>query len=250
MRVVCVVAVRMGSLRLPGKTLLGIDGKPLIQHLLDRLSTCSRLDQTVIATTDLVEDDSVEKFCKNHGVACFRGSPTDVLSRITGACEAHDARVGVVVYGDGPLIDPQIIDYAIEQYVSLDSADFVGNDLVSSFPAGMEVEVFSMTALSRSNLLCKDENIREHGTLFLRQNPQLFRIESFEAKDQLRRPDLVLEVDTPEDLAVIGPIAKHMKAIDSYSLDEIIKFVDANSLQKLNEHIPRRWREFRQTSVV
>jgi spore coat polysaccharide biosynthesis protein SpsF len=250
MSVVCVVAVRMGSSRLPGKALCEIDGKPLIEHLLDRLSTCSRLDQTVIATTDLVEDDLVVNYCKNYGVACFRGSPTDVLSRITSACKVHDARVGVVVYGDGPLIDPQIIDYAIEQYLSLDSVDFVGNDLVSSFPAGMEVEVFSMAALGRCNLLCKDKNIREHGTLYLRQNPQLFRIESFEAEDQLRRPDLVLEVDAPEDLAVIGPIAKHMRAIDSYSLDEIIKFVDANSLQELNEHIPRRWKEFRQSSVV
>ena len=52
-------------------------------------------------------------------------------------------------------------------------------------------------------------------------------------------------VDTPEDLEVFNQVAKHLKAISSFSLDEIIKFVDAKNLSELNQHIPRRWKQYR-----
>jgi spore coat polysaccharide biosynthesis protein SpsF (cytidylyltransferase family) len=212
---------------------------------MDRLTASKRLDVFVVATTDLVEDDPIEKYCKEFGIACYRGSPNDLLDRITCAYLSHGADVGVIVYGDGPMIDPLIIDQGIELYESFGSFDFVGNDLLTTFPAGMEVEVFSIDALCRSRSMCTDSNVREHGTLFLRQNPKLFRIHNFEAVGVLRRPDLSLEVDTPEDLEVFDQVAKHLNTISSFSLNEIIRFVDANNLKELNEHIPRRWKKYR-----
>lgn len=245
MKVVCVTAVRMNSSRLPGKTLVEVDGRPLLGHLLDRLKSSKCIDKLVVATTDLSEDKPIEQYCQENAVACFRGSQNDVLERITCAYLSHGADVGVMVYGDGPMIDPEIIDKAIELYQSFRSFDFVGNDLITTFPAGMEVEVFSVDALCRSRSLCTENDIREHGTLFLRQHPDLFRIHNFEAEGTLRRPELFLEVDTQEDLEVFGQVVKHLKDIKSFSLDEIINFVDTNNLQELNENVPRRWKQYR-----
>ena len=245
MGIVCVTAVRMGSSRLPGKTLIDVDGRPLLGHLLDRLRASESLDELVVATTDLSEDDSIERYCKEFGVACYRGSPNDVLERITCAYLSHGADVGVIVYGDGPMIDPLIIDQAVELYLTSGSFDFVGNDLLTTYPPGMEVEVVNIDALCRSESMCTDANVREHGTLFLRQHPDLFRIHNFEAEGGLRRPDVSLEVDTPEDLEVFDQVAKHLKTISSFSLDEIIKFVDAKNLSELNQHVPRRWKQYR-----
>lgn len=245
MRTVCAVAVRMGSARLPGKTLINVNGEPLLGHLLKRLNICRRLDHIVIATTCLSEDDVIETYCRENSVTCFRGSPTDVLGRLTSAYEDAQATVGVVVYGDGPLIDPTIIDHAIQLFECSGVADFIGNDLKTTFPAGMEVEVFRIDSLVRSEILCTNDAIREHGTLFLRQNTDIFRVDNFEAFGNLRRPDLSLEVDTSEDLTVCDRIVSHLNAISSYSLTDIIDFVDAQDLSKLNQHIQRRWKEYR-----
>ena len=245
MRTVCAVAVRMGSTRLPGKTLIDVNGEPLLKHLIKRLNTCRRLDHIVVATTCLSEDDVIETYCRENSVTCFRGSSTDVLGRLTAAYRETQAVVGVVVYGDGPLIDPTIIDHAVELFQLSGACDFVGNDLKTTFPAGMEVEVFRIDSLVRSEALCTDDSIREHGTLFLRQNKDMFRVSNFEAFGNLRRPDLSLEVDTWEDLKICDRIVGHLNAISSFSLTDIIDFVDAQNLSKLNQHVQRRWKEYR-----
>ena len=245
MRTVCAVAVRMGSTRLPGKTLIDVNGEPLLRHLLKRLNICRRLDHIVVATTCLSEDDVIETYCRENSVTCFRGSSTDVLGRLTSAYGETQAAVGVVVYGDGPLIDPTIIDHAVELFGLSGVCDFVGNDLKTTFPAGMEVEVFRIDSLVRSEALCTDDAIREHGTLFLRQNKDMFRVSNFEASGNLRRPDLSLEVDTWEDLKVCNRIVSHLNEISSFSLVDIINFVDAQNLNELNQHVQRRWKEFR-----
>ncbi|SVB81219.1 uncharacterized protein METZ01_LOCUS234073, partial [marine metagenome] len=68
MHTVCAVAVRMGSTRLPGKTLIDVKGEPLLRHLLKRLNVCGRLDQIVVATTCLSEDDVIETYCRENSV--------------------------------------------------------------------------------------------------------------------------------------------------------------------------------------
>ena len=245
MSVVCVTAVRMGSSRLPGKTLAEADGRPLLGYLVDRIMAAKQIDILVVATSSLAEDDPIELFCKENEIACFRGSQDNVLDRITCAFLAHDAEVGVIVYGDGPLIDPLIIDHATKLYQSSESFEFVANDLITTFPAGMEVEVLSVDALCRARSLCTDDRISEHGTLFLRQHPNLFQLHNFEAEGTLRRPDLSLEVDTEEDFYVFERVVRHLNRLESFSLDEIIMFVDDNNLKKINEHIPRRWKQYR-----
>jgi len=245
MGIVCVVAARMGSTRLPGKTLIKVDGRPLLEHLLDRLQVTERLDKIVVATSKLPEDDHIDNYCTQYGAACYRGSPNDVLDRIMCAFSAYNADVGVVVYGDCPIIDPAIIDQAIELFLSSGKLDFVGNDLVTTFPAGMEVEVFRVDALREADSLCKNEVIREHGTLCLRQNSGQFRLQNFEAQGFLRRPELCLEVDVEEDLIVVDKVIKHLKKIDSYSLERIIEYVDAEKIHSFNEHVHRRWKQYR-----
>ena len=74
---------------------------------------------------------------------------------------------------------------------------------------------------------------------------KIFRIHNFEAQHPLRRPDLSLEVDAPEDLALIEQIMQHFINTASYSLSEIIEFVDANKIHELNKNIPRRWKKYR-----
>jgi len=237
----------MGSSRLPGKVMREISGRPLLGHLLDRLSLCKSLDSVVVATSTYPENDVIEMFCRRERIPCFRGSEEDVLGRTVGALESVSATIGVEVFGDCPIIDPNIVDEIVNYFIANPGYDFVGNDLKTSYPPGMEVEVFGLEALKNSSQRLPNlHRDREHGTLFIRQNPDIYRIMNLEASDAHRRPELSLEVDTLEDLEVISAIITHFEGRLDYSLSEIIDFMEVNSeLAAINKNVPRRWKQYR-----
>ena len=117
----------MGSGRLPGKTMVDLDGRPLLWHLINRLRQTSGIDEISVATSILKENDVIEDFCKNEKLFCYRGSEEDVLTRTLESLEAHDANVGVIVYGDNPLVDPFVVDEVIDFYKVNREYDWVGN---------------------------------------------------------------------------------------------------------------------------
>ena len=246
-RTVATIQVRMGSTRCPGKVLQEVRGRPLLGYLIQRLQQCSTIDEIVVATSTRPENNEIERFCNQNRINCFRGSEEDVLGRMLGALESRSAQFGVEVYGDGPLIDPSIVDHAVSYFKRHPEYDFVGNDLYTSYPPGMEVEVFSILALKDSNNRTSDPNIREHGTLFLRTHPELYRLKNLLAPTDLRRPDLELEVDTPEDLELITFILNQFGDQVDFSLAQIIELLDSNEkMRSINQHVVRRWKEFRQ----
>jgi spore coat polysaccharide biosynthesis protein SpsF len=250
-RTIASVQVRMGSSRLPGKALMPIAGKPALGHLLDRLTFCKLLDGVVVATATTPENDPIAEFCAARRTPCFRGSEDDVLGRTLSALQNENANVGVEVFGDCPLIDPRIVDLMIETFVQANGAyDFVGNDLTTTYPPGMEVEVFRVSALADSAARTVDPAIREHGTLFLRQHPEWYPQLSVEAPARHRYPELELELDSPEDVPVIQAVIEHFGGRADYSLDEIIAFMSANrQLSEINAGVTRRWKAFREQSA-
>ena len=247
MTIIAAVQVRMASSRLPGTVLYPIAGQPLLGHLLDRLALARRLDGVVVATSVRPENDAIEAYCRARGTPCFRGDEDDVLGRMLGALQARNATVGVEVFGDCPLIDPAIVDQMIGLYQEAAGAwDFVGNDLTTTWPPGMEVEVFSMAAFEDSHRRCRDPAIREHGTLFVRQHPELYRLKNIPAPPAFHRPELELEVDTAEDLRVLEAVLGHFAGRTDFGLGELIAFLDADpAIAALNQTVPRRWKDFR-----
>ena len=246
MKTVAVIPARMGSGRLPGKVMANVAGRPLLDHLLARLALCPLIDDIVVATSTNRENNIIDEYCQKKGVNVFRGSEDDVLDRLLGALSTYSADVGVLAFGDGPLLDPKIISKAIQMFYSNRDLDFVGNDLSTSWPPGMEIEVFSIDALADSHQRCKDIEIREHGTLYMRQHPDIYRVHNLEAPPELRRPDLSFEVDVPEDLNVIETILAHFNGQADVSLETIIYFMDNNpELIAHTSHVTRRWRKFR-----
>lgn len=241
------VQVRMGSSRLPGKALRQVRGTPLLGHLLNRLDLSQRLEGVVVATSSNPENDAIEAYCATRGVSCYRGSEDDVLGRMVGALSMVGAQIGVEVFGDCPLIDYRIVDRMVDIYLaSKGELDWVGNDIKTTYPPGMEVEVFSASALADAANQTFDPAIREHGTLYIRQNPKRYKLLNVDAPVALRRPDLSLEVDTDIDLEVIANIIEHFDGTPGFALSDIIEFLDANpQVADRNRHVERRWKQYR-----
>src|SRR5579863_6664784 len=112
-RIVATVEARMGSTRLPGKSMKEIVGKPVLELLLERLRRSRRIHETVVATTTLPEDDVLERLCQRLGLPCFRGQSEDVLDRVAKAAASAGADIIVEITGDCPLTCSEVVDEAV-----------------------------------------------------------------------------------------------------------------------------------------
>ena len=237
----------MGSERLPGKVMAEILDQPLLGHLFDRIHRCTVLDDVVVATSVGRENDIIEAYCNEREVAVFRGSEDDVLDRSLQALVWRTAEAGVLIFGDGPLIDPRIIDEAVTFFHVHDEYDFVSNDLSTSWPPGMEVEVFKISALADSSSRCADLATREHATLYMRQHPEIYRLHNIVAPPTLCRPDLSFEVDVAEDLEIVEAVLTGFVDCADLTLAELIRFMDDHpELSAKTRNVERRWQEYRE----
>ncbi len=94
----CIIQARMGSTRLPGKVLCDVNGKSILQNVVERLGPASSIDTIVVATTTNAEDDVLDAFCKDHSISCYRGSDWDVLDRFYQCSLEHGLVKGDVVF--------------------------------------------------------------------------------------------------------------------------------------------------------
>lgn len=248
MKVVAAVLARMGSSRLFQKPVQDVNGRPLLGLLLSRLKLSRKIDHIVVATSCLESENPLVKLAETYGVGCFQGAESDVTQRLVDLFDEQEADVGVVIYGDCPLIDPSIVDEVISQYFErAEEYDFVGNDLRTTYPPGMEVEVFSVPALSRAAEAEPSAELREHGTLVLRHYPKLYRLYNVSAPEKYHRSELTLEVDEDVDLQAIRQIDEYFAGRSDYSLDEIITLLDdKSSITELTRGVERRWAQYRQ----
>ena len=247
MTTVAVILARIGSERLPGKVMRRVNGKPLLGHLLDRVGFCCGIDEIIVASSEKSENDVIASYCQSRGVTAFRGSEEDVLSRLDGALQSVQADTGVLVFGDGPLVDPRIIDNIIRIFRETEQYDFVSNDLSTSWPPGMEVEVFKARAIKDSNARCSDSKIREHATLYIRSHPERYLLHHVDALGTYRRPDLSFEIDEEADFVVIKKLLENFSQRTDFSLEDLIKFMDENPhLRELTANVERRWKQYRE----
>lgn len=144
---VAIIQVRMGSTRLPDKALRKIAGKELINHVIDRIKLCKKVDQIMVASTTNAKDDVLEKHL-GHSVVFYRGSENNLLHRFHGAAKASGATDIVRIWGDCVFVDPEIVDKTITKYQK-EGLDYCSNVRPATYPRGLDVEVFSMDSLER-----------------------------------------------------------------------------------------------------
>ena len=219
----------MGSTRLPGKVLMGVNGRTLLAYQLDRISKSKKLNKVVIATSTLEKDDVIEAFCKDYGVDCYRGSENDVMSRYYECAKKYNPDTVVRMTADCPLIDPEIIDKVVQKFKD-NNVDYCANTVppeTSKFPDGSDIEVFSMKALERANIEVQDEHRREHVTFQFWQDKNYTSSQYIQDKDWSKYR---ITVDYPEDFEVVQYVFNELKNKKIFgNLDEIINIINSNN---------------------
>jgi spore coat polysaccharide biosynthesis protein SpsF len=224
---------------LPGKVLLKALDRPLLFYLVERVRKVENADEVVIATTLTPEDQAIVKFCEANQLSLFRGSEEDVLLRYLQAAHQYSADVIVRITSDCPLIDPRVIDNVIQFFLDHDY-DYVSNTLIPSYPRGMDVEVFSIAALEKTEKLAKKKSDREHATLFMYRHPEIFRLANAPYREDFS--EYRLTVDTEEDYTLIQKIIEALYPTKRYfTFEDVLALLKENPvLARINAHIRQK----------
>ncbi len=223
----------MTSSRLPGKVLMPAGGQPLLAVLIERLRRVERIDQIVVATTVNSTDDPIVAIAQKMNAGWFRGSEEDVLQRVVECLRANNAGICVEITGDCPLIDPVIINEAIDAYAAgADRHFYVSNsDPHRSVPAGLDVQVFAASALYELDGETTDAADREHVSY------GLYRPESGDRWKPLfiKHPgaaggeDLLVTLDYREDYELIKSLHEELSPrTPRYGAPEMIDWIRAH----------------------
>jgi spore coat polysaccharide biosynthesis protein SpsF len=207
MNLAIVIQARFSSVRLPGKVLAKVSGKPLLDYLLERVQRCRTVSTIILATSQERDDEAIAAWCLSRGIACQRGPLANVAERFRQVCEKWKLDAFVRINGDSPMIDPALIDQAVDLFCKTD-ADLATNVQKRSYPKGESVEVVKSTAFSRAMTRMTRPDELEHVTPYFYEHPADFHIENFRADQGFEQ--LRLAVDTPEDLTTFTGVIHRM----------------------------------------
>ena len=184
-------------------------GKKVLIHDLDRIKEMRTINKIIVATTDLKEDNIIPKTVKKYdkSVGIFRGSKDDVLDRYYKAAKEFNADVIVRITSDCPLIDPKLSDLVVEAFQK-NECGYCCNNMPSTYPHGLDTEVFSFEALERAWEEAKIPYEREHVTPYIRENPNKFKL--LNVKSNVNLSHLRWTLDYPEDFEFITEIYKRL----------------------------------------
>ena len=209
MKKIAIIQARMNSSRFSGKVLELLNGKPILQWVVDACLKIPAIDQVVVATSDSIADRSIIKWCNEHKTTVFSGSESDVLMRFYSAAKEYNADVIVRITADCPLIDPNIAGQVL-YLVSSGMADYASNTLPPTWPDGLDCESFTFKALEDAYVHAMRTSDREHVTPYIINNQYKFKILNVSS------PIAGLQkyrwtVDTKDDLQFIESLVKKSK---------------------------------------
>lgn len=226
LRTAIIVQARMGSTRLPGKILQSLAGKPILEHVIQRLKRVKRADDIVIATTRQPGDDAVEREARELGVKVYRGDENDVLIRYLGAARMVNADVIMRVTSDCPLIDPDLCDAVLELREST-NADYAANNIPRLFPHGLDCEAFTRDVLEHAATDATEPYDREHVTPWIRR------------ASGIRHANLIgpgwpsnqqrWTLDYPEDFAFFRELFDHLPRNYAPGWQEVLSVIGAQA---------------------
>ncbi|MFA4833307.1 MAG: glycosyltransferase family protein [Patescibacteria group bacterium] len=230
-----IIQARISSTRLPGKVLLPLGGKTVLENVVERVRKAKLIGETVVATSNGKDDDKIVELCETRGIKYFRGSLDDVLDRYYQTAKHFQAESICRITADCPLIDPEVIDRVAKKYLE-GEYDYVSNTHpTATYPDGLDVEIFSFKALERAWQEAILLSEREHVTSYIWNNPDKFKIGN--VKNSLDLSTYRLTIDENKDYELLKKI---FKEVSNLTMLNIVKFLDERQdIKNINADITR-----------
>ncbi|MBD1170175.1 NTP transferase domain-containing protein [Pelagibacterales bacterium SAG-MED02] len=196
------IQARMNSKRLPGKSLIKINNKPLLQHIFDRLSIFGK-KKIIILTSTNKQDNEIEKFCLKNEIKFFRGNLRNVYQRYYDALKKYKCNSFVRITGDSIFVDKKIVKKVINKFKD-NNYDIVTNTLYKTFPIGLSVEMIKSSIFLKNEKHIKKLFNKEHIFSYFYENKSKFKIYNFVNKKKYLHSSYA--IDNKSDLNRIKKI--------------------------------------------
>lgn len=246
--IVAIIQARMGSTRLPGKVMMNICGEPALFWCVERVRMSQYIDEVVVATTINKKDKVIQQFCFEQDIKYFLGSEEDVLGRVYNTARYYKADYIVDITADCPFIDPKLIDNIIKNTCK---KNFIYGSNIDprTFPDGLDVQVYSFSALERINKLEKDPIKRHHvGWNILNRFYELakpyekmYSLTLFKNESYTKFSELECTLDTKKDLELLNDMANQFYNDGlsyTFSYKDIIRYLVTHPQKKQKRNIP------------
>ena len=163
-----------------------------------------------------------------------------MLTRVVEAVQAVNGDIIVEITGDCPLADPVIIDELVDIYLQ-SGADYVSNVLEATYPAGMDVQVFSLKVLKEVSAVATTAEEREHVSWLIYREPEKtkYKLLNVKGPQSFYHPTMRLMVDYKEDLEFITKIFEYLYPSNpAFGLSDIFNLLKARpELLSINSDI-------------
>ncbi|MEN3034035.1 MAG: aminotransferase class III-fold pyridoxal phosphate-dependent enzyme [Aquificaceae bacterium] len=227
---ICLQA-RMGSTRFRGKMLSKLGERPVIKWVLARASL-AKADIKALLTSNLEEDDVLCEIASSMDWQVIRGSQEDVLERYAKAVDLFGLHYVVRITGDCPLIDPKVIDVAIEQSLKL-KPDYLRVDKIVD---GFDVEVINSEWILKAHKEAILPSQREHVTPYIFSSKRAKK--EFIALHEEDLSYIHLSVDYPEDIEHIEKVLDELKSED-FTYFDVVKLIKSKpEMFKIDGFVP------------
>ena len=231
------IQARSSSVRLPGKVLRPICGKPMIWHIVQRAMACECVDHVVVATSNTPSDDDLVNFLEKSKIKVFRGSLDDVLGRFIALLDKYPVDFLVRVTGDCPFINPKFIDFQLNMLAKY-NADIIRLEQECTVLEGQGVH--SSSSLKIADTKSIHPNDREHvGSKYFLENRTIFKTIGIRVPQNFAKIPIRLAVDEQKDFDLAELL--YEKLWDKKSIipfDDLIHYLLKNpEIYEINEAV-------------
>ncbi len=243
-KVVLIIQARMGSSRLPKKSLLDLAGKPLVGRLIERVKRCKNIDEIVLAIPNTLENDPLEELANSYDINLYRGSEDDLVDRHYKAAKKFNASIVGRLPADNPMPEPYEIDRIIDYHKKSSNAfsSNLSEVFNNGYPDGIGAEMIDFDALETVWIECKNPEWREHVHLNFfnyidqKQVDSRFKVGTIDCPKNFQRPEIILDVNTQEQYEFIKQIYDYLYIKNPYfHIIDILNWYDSIYLKKNNK---------------
>lgn len=222
MKIGFLITARLKSARLPLKIIKDLNGKTVIERLIDRIKEIKGINEIVLCTSINPQDESLIEIAKRNGIHYFTGHEDDVLKRLLDAAKLFSLDYFLGITADNPLISISYSNLLVEEIKS-EPYDFVK---LEGLPIGAATYAMNVKALET---ICRVKTIVDTeiwGRLI--EQPEIFSVKKINITGKLNRPNLRFTLDYPEDYEFINNIYCNVPFDKVLNLEEVIDYLNNN----------------------
>ena len=230
MKIGFLITARLKSERLPLKIIKDLNGKTVIERLIDRIKEINNITDIVLCTSTNSQDKPLVDIAQKNNIYYFTGDEDDVLKRLLDAAKLFNLNYFLGITADNPLITIHYSNLIVDE-IKTNKYDFIK---LEGLPLGVATYGMKVKALE---VVCKIKSIIDTEIWgYLIDRAEIFDVKTIKIADKLNRPELRLTLDYNEDYELIRNIYSNISFKKILNLYNVINYLDKNpEIAKINQ---------------